>query len=215
VRVIIADDEVLLREGLARLLADAGIDVVARVGTPGELLEQAAQHRPDAVVLDIRMPPTHTDEGLVAADQLRDRLPGTGVLLLSHHLDSRYAVRLIENHEGGVGYLLKERVSELGVLVDALKRVCEGECVVDPTIIANLVRRREAASTSHVLSPRELDVLALMAEGRSNTEICALLFLSPKTVEAHIRRVFLKLGLAEGVEGHRRVLAVLAYLRSH
>jgi DNA-binding NarL/FixJ family response regulator len=213
-RVIVADDEVLLRDGLGRLLADSGIDVVARVGSADEMLAVAAHGAPDAVILDIRMPPSHTDEGLVAADTLRDRHPGVGIVLLSHHLDSRYAIRLMQNNEGGVGYLLKERVSELGVLLDALKRVCEGECVVDPTIVANLVRRRQATSALADLSPRELQVLALMAEGRSNAEICGQLFLSPKTIEAHIRRIFVKLGLDEDVEGHRRVLAVLLYLRS-
>jgi len=214
VRVIIADDEVLLREGLARLLREAGVDVLATVGTPDDLRHRVAIDGPDAVIVDIRMPPTQTDEGLVVADALRTAHPRLGIVILSHHLDSRYAVGLIERHAEGVGYLLKERVSDVAVLVDALRRVCDGECVVDPTIAARLIRRREATSPLTDLTPREREVLGLMAEGRSNPEICAGLFLSTKTVEAHVRQIFQKLGLREDASGHRRVLAVLEHLRS-
>jgi DNA-binding NarL/FixJ family response regulator len=212
--VIIADDEVLLRDGLSRLLGDAGVDVVAAVGTPDELRSRVAFDRPDAVIVDIRMPPTHTDEGLSAARDLRASYPRLGILVLSHYLDSRYAVMLMEGREGGVGYLLKERVSDVAVLVDALMRVVEGECVIDPTITARLIRRKEETLAIGTLTKREREVLSLMAEGRSNPEICRLLFLSTKTVEAHVRQIFQKFGLREEIEGHRRVLAVLEYLRA-
>jgi DNA-binding NarL/FixJ family response regulator len=214
VRVVIADDEVLLREGLDRLLTEAGFDVVGKVGTAGELLDKVRLTRPDVAIVDIRMPPTHTDEGLVAAQEIRESQPEVGVLVLSHYLEARYALRLLEQHPGGVGYLLKERVSDLAVLTDALARLRDGECVVDPTIVARLVNRARPANPVDELTNREREVLALMAEGRSNKGICDRLFLSPKTVEAHVKHIFMKLGVAESADDHRRVLAVIAFLRA-
>jgi DNA-binding NarL/FixJ family response regulator len=213
-RVAVADDEALLREGLSRLLAEAGQEVVATAGEPGELIRRVGLTRPDVVIVDIKMPPTHTDEGLVAAQEIRQRHPDVGVLVLSHYLDSRYAMRLLDELPGGAGYLLKERVSDVAVLVDALRRVHEGECVVDPTIVSRLMSRRRESGPMSELTPREQEVLALMAEGYSNPAICRQLFLSPKTVESHVRQIFLKLDLGESAEQHRRVSAVLAFLRS-
>jgi DNA-binding NarL/FixJ family response regulator len=213
-RVVIADDEVLLRDGLDRLLTEAGFDVVGKAGTAGELRREVELGRPDVAIVDIKMPPTHTDEGLVAAREIRASHPDVGVLVLSHYLESHYAMRLLEQHPGGVGYLLKERVSGVGVLADALARVHEGECVVDPTIVSRLLRRARPASPLGQLTEREREVLALMAEGRSNKGICERLFLGPKTVEGHVRNIFTKLGLGESADDHRRVLAVLSYLRS-
>ena len=212
-RVVIADDEVLLREGLERLLLEAGFVVVGKVGTAEELLRKVDVARPDVAIVDIRMPPSHTDEGIVAAQAIRDAHPEVAVLVLSHHLESRYAMRLIEQHPGGAGYLLKQRVSNLGVLTDALERLRDGECVVDPTIVARLFKRARPARELAELTEREREVLALMAEGRSNKAISARLFLSPKTVEAHVKHIFTKLELDESPDDHRRVLAVLAYLR--
>lgn len=212
---MIADDEVLLRQGLARLLTDAGCDVFGTAGTAPELHRLVQLTEPDVALVDIRMPPTHTDEGLVAAREIRDAHPAVGVLVLSHHVESRYAMRLVEQHPGGCGYLLKERVSDVAVLVDALRRVVEGECVLDPTIVARLLRRPVARGPLGELSDREREVLALMAEGRSNRAIADRLFLSHKTVEAHVKHVFTKLGLEiESPDDHRRVLAVLAHLRA-
>jgi DNA-binding NarL/FixJ family response regulator len=213
VRVVIADDETLLREGLARLLKDAGFDVVGRAGTAEELLRRVELTRPDVAIVDIRMPPTHTDEGLVAAHEIHRSHPAVGVLVLSHYVESRYAMRLLEEHPEGSGYLLKERVSDLAVLVDALERIADGECVLDPTIVSRLVRKPRDESPLRELTARELEVLALIAEGHSNDGICKQLFLSPKTVETHVRHILLKLGIGETHEYHRRVLAVLAYLR--
>jgi DNA-binding NarL/FixJ family response regulator len=213
VRVLIADDEVLLRDGLERLLVEAGFDVVGKVGSAEELQRKVALTRPDVAIVDIKMPPTHTDEGLVAAQAIRASHPQIAVLVLSHYLESGYALRLIEQHPGGVGYLLKERVSDLAVLVDALGRLREGECVVDPTIVARVLKRASARGIDE-LTRREREVLALMAEGRSNRGICDRLFLSPKTVEAHVKHIFSKLGVQESPNDHRRVLAVLAYLRA-
>ena len=170
--------------------------------------------RPDVVIVDIKMPPTHTDEGLVIAEEIRESHLDIGVLVLSHYVEPRYAMRLVEQHTGGVGYLLKERVSDVVVLVDALARVHEGECVVDPTIVARLVNRRRGPSALDELTERERDVLALIAEGRSNRGISGRLYLSPKTIEAHVKHIFMKLGVDESPDDHRRVLAVLAYLRA-
>jgi DNA-binding NarL/FixJ family response regulator len=214
VRVVIADDETLLREGLERLLSEAGIDVVGKAGTAAELVRRVSLTRPDVAIVDIRMPPTHTDEGLVAAQEIRSSHPTVGVLVLSHYVESRYAMRLLEEHPERSGYLLKERVSDLAVLVDALERIDQGECVLDPTIVARLVGRAREESPLDELTDREREVLSLMAEGHSNDGICRRLFLSPKTVETHIRHILLKLGIGETPDYHRRVLAVLAYLRS-
>jgi DNA-binding NarL/FixJ family response regulator len=213
VRVVIADDEVLLREGLERLLSEASFEVVGKVGTAEELRRKVDVARPDVAIVDIKMPPTHTDEGLVAAQEIRESHPHVAVLVLSHYLESRYAMRLIEEHPGGVGYLLKERVSDLAVLTDALSRLHDGECVVDPTIVSRLVTRARPGSVLDELTEREREVLGLMAEGRSNKGICERLYLSPKTVEAHVKHIFQKLRIDASADDHRRVLAVLAYLR--
>lgn len=211
-RVVIADDAMLIREGLARLLREAGLDVVGLFADADELQRRLPAAAPDVAIVDIKMPPAHTDEGLVAAQRIRERHPGVGVLVLSQYLESRYAMRLLEGHLDGVGYLLKDRVSDIAVLIDALQRVHEGECVVDPTIVSRLVRRSRDSALGD-LTEREREVLALMAEGHSNHGICKKLFLSPKTVEAHIGRILMKLDLPVTEDHHRRVLAVLAYLR--
>jgi serine/threonine-protein kinase len=212
-RVVIADDELLLREGLARLLTDAGFDVVGKADTGEELLRRVEAMRPDVAIVDIKMPPTHTDEGLVAAQAIRRAYPDVGVLVLSHYLESSYAVRLLEDHPERVGYLLKDRVSDVAVLADALRRIAEGESVLDPTIVARLVHRPRDPDPLADLTEREREVLSLIAEGRSNQGVGAALFLSPKTVESHIRQIFMKLGFEGAPDDHRRVLAVLAYLR--
>ena len=213
-RVVIADDEALVRDGLARLLEDAEVEVVARCADAPELLRAVDSWRPDVALVDIRMPPTHTDEGLVAAREIRAHHADVGVLVLSHHLDSEYAVRLLDETPERAGYLLKDRVSDIALLVDALRRLTEGECVVDPTIVARLMARRRAAGPLDELTEREHEVLQLIAEGRSNKALCDELFLSPKTIEGHIRQIFMKLGLTESPKHHRRVLAALAFLRA-
>lgn len=214
-RVVVADDSVLMRDGLARLLGDAGWDVVGKVGDGASLLREVGLAKPDAVVVDIKMPPTHTDEGIVAAQAIRRANPDIGILLLSSYLESAYAARLLEDVPARSGYLLKERVSDVGVVVDALHRLVAGECVIDPTIVSHLLGRAARDSTAvDALSDREREVLACMAEGRSNTAIGRLLHLSGKTVESHIRHIFVKLGITGSGDDHRRVLAVLAYLRS-
>lgn len=213
-RVVIADDELLLREGLARLLTESGVEVVGKCATANDLLRLVDVARPDVAIVDIRMPPSHTDEGLIAAEQIRRDHPEVGVLILSHYLESRYAMRVLEQHPERVGYLLKDRVSDVAVLADALQRIVEGECVLDPTIVARLVRRPRDSGPLGELTEREREVLSMIAEGRSNPSIATLLGVSPKTVEAHIRQIFMKLGLEETRDYHRRVLAVLAFLRS-
>ena len=214
-RVLIADDETLLRDGLARLLDDAGFEVAGRCGDADELLRMVETRLPDVAIVDIRMPPNHGDDGLLAAQEIRRRHEDIGVLVLSHVLDSRYAARLLEEVPERVGYLLKERVSDLAVLTDALRRIDEGECVIDPTIISRLVARKRERGPLDELTEREREVLALVAEGRSNGAIAEALFVSRKTVDAHISQIFLKLGLRESPADHRRVLAVLAFLRSN
>jgi DNA-binding NarL/FixJ family response regulator len=214
VRIVIADDEMLLREGLARLLADAGFDIVAKATDGPELLRAVRLTDPDVAIIDIKMPPTHTDEGLVAAREIRSSHPGVGVLVLSHYLESVYAMRLLQDHPERVGYLLKERVSDIAVLADALRRIADGECVLDPTIVSRLLDRPRDHNPLADLTDREREVLELIAQGRSNQGIGEKLFLSPKTVETHIRQIFQKLDLVATPDTHRRVLAVLALLRS-
>ena len=213
-RIVIADDEALLREGLARLLQDAGFEIAGRCGDADALLRMVDARKPDVVVTDIKMPPGRGDDGLLAAQEIRHRHPDTGVLVLSHYLDSRYAARLLEEVPAGAGYLLKERVSEVAVVTDALRRIDEGECVIDPTIVSRLLTRKRERGPLDVLTEREREVLGLVAEGRSNGAIAERLFLSRKTVDAHISQIFSKLDLRESSDDHRRVLAVLTFLRS-
>lgn len=213
-RVVIAEDELLLRQGVARLLEDTGIEVVATVETAEALLESVARTKPDVALVDVRMPPTQRDEGIVAAREIRATFPGTGVLVLSHYLESTYALRLLEDQPGRCGYLLKERVSDVAVLVDALGRIAEGECVIDPTIVRQLLRKPRDSGPLDTLTERERDVLAAMAEGYSNEAIAQRLYLAPKTVEANIHRVLQKLDIGGSPDSNRRVLAVLTYLRS-
>ena len=211
-RIVLAEDEVLLREGLARLLIDAGFEVVGKAGDAAALLRLVDARRPELVLTDIKMPPTHSDEGLEAAREIGRRHPGTGVLVLSHYLESGYALRLLEDLPERSGYLLKDRVSDVAVLTDALRRIGQGECVIDPTIVSRLLARHHSGPLAD-LTAREREILALMAEGHSNDGICRLLFLSPKTVEGHIHQIFLKLDLGDIPSYNRRVLAVLRFLR--
>jgi DNA-binding NarL/FixJ family response regulator len=214
VRVVVAEDTMLTREGIVRLLRDAGLDVVAQAVDAVELLRHVRLARPDAAVVDIRMPPTHTDEGIVAAQQIRSEHPEVGVLVLSQYVEPGYALRLLEEHPERVGYLLKERVFDVAVIVDALRRVVEGETVVDPTIVSRLVGRRRRNDPLGALTAREREVLGLVAEGLSNRAIAARVFVTERTVEAHTKQIFMKLGLQTDPDSHRRVLAVLAYLRA-
>lgn len=213
-RVVIADDASIVRAGLGAMLADGGVETVAEVGDPDALLEAVDRCRPDAALVDIRMPPTHTDEGIVAARYIRERHPDTGVLVLSQALETSYAMRLLTDNPSSVGYLLKERVADVATLVDALRRVTSGESVVDPAIVQRLLAQVRHSGPLDGLTDREREVLAAMAEGRSNQGIAARLFLSDRTIETHVSRIFTKLDLAEvGAEDNRRVLAVLTYLR--
>jgi DNA-binding NarL/FixJ family response regulator len=211
-RVVIADDAPLIREGIATLLVEHDVDVVQQVDNADALLESVHALRPDVALIDIRMPPTHTDEGLRAAREIRAHHPDFAVLVLSQHLEPEYALRLLEERPAGAGYLLKERVGRVEQLLDALDRVAAGECVVDRAVVDELLARPRRADPIEELTPREREILALMAEGRSNQGICKALWLSPKTVETHIRGAFMKLGIAAAPEDNRRVLAVLAYL---
>ena len=213
-RVVVADDVMLTREGIARLLRDAEIDVVAQAENADELLRHVQLARPDAAIVDIRMPPTHTDEGLVAAQRIRSDHPAVGVLVLSQYVEPSYALRLLEEHPERVGYLLKERVFDVAILVDALRRIADGETVVDPTIVSRLLGRGRRDDPLAALTAREREVLGLLAEGLSNKAIAARLFVTERTVEAHVKQIFLKLSLQTSPDSHRRVLAVLAYLRT-
>ncbi|WP_229076274.1 response regulator transcription factor [Actinoplanes sp. DH11] len=213
-RVIIAEDAVLFRAGVVRVLTDAGCTVVAEAGDAPTLLAAAARHPADVAIVDIRMPPTHTIEGLDAARALRAEHPGLGVLILSAYLEPHYAMTLLEHGVRAAGYLLKDRVTDLEEFVAAVRRVAAGGLVIDPSVVAQLLGRRRRRDPLAGLTGRERDVLALMAEGRSNQAVAARLHLSPKTVEAHVRSLFGKLGLEETADDNRRVLAVLAFLRS-
>ena len=214
VRVVLADDSLLLREGIARLLEEAGFDVVAQATDATELLAAIREHRPDVAIVDIRMPPTHTDEGLKAAEAIRAEYgTSVGILVLSQYVEMSFALRLVTDGAGGVGYLLKDRVNDLEDFADAVRRIARGGSVIDPEVVSQLVRRGRAKLPLDDLTEREHEVLALMAEGRSNQAICDRLVLAPKTVEAHIASIFSKLELLPAGDDHRRVLAVLAQLR--
>jgi DNA-binding NarL/FixJ family response regulator len=213
-RVVVADDVLLTRAGISRLLVDAGIDVVGEAADADSLLREVASKNPDIVVVDIRMPPTHTDEGLVAARTIRAQHPAVGVLVLSQYIEPVFAMRLIEDNPERSGYLLKERVFDIAILVDALSRIDEGDTVIDPTIVSRLVGSRRRHGPLASLTAREQEVLALVAEGLSNRAIAERIYLSERTVEAHVTQIFQKLQLPDTPDSHRRVQAVVAFLRS-
>ena len=212
-RVIVADDTLLTRQGIVRLLEDAGIEVIDEAEDAEGLLSKVQRDLPDVAIVDIRMPPTHSDEGLVAAQSIRNEHPEIGVLLLSQYVEPSYAMRLIEEQPERVGYLLKDRVFDIATVVDALRRIVEGETVIDPTIVARLIGRRRRNDPVSKLTDREREVLSLIAEGMSNKAIAARLFITERTVEAHVTQIFQKLDLTESPDQHRRVVAVLAFLR--
>jgi DNA-binding NarL/FixJ family response regulator/class 3 adenylate cyclase len=212
-RIVLADDSVLLREGIARLLEDAGFEVVAQSGTADDLLRHVGMHKPDVALVDIRMPPTQTDEGLRAAQQIRERWPETGVLVLSQYVEPGYAMELLGENAEGVGYLLKDRVSDIDEFAAAVRRVGEGGSALDPAVVSQLVGRRRRDDPLEDITPREREVLGLMAEGRSNAAIAETLVITLRAVEKHVTSIFSKLRLPATAEDHRRVLAVLTYLR--
>jgi DNA-binding NarL/FixJ family response regulator len=213
-RVVIADDSVLLREGIAALLDDTGFEIIAQCGTADELLMIVRSYRPDIAIVDIRMPPTHTDEGLRAAQEIRERYPGTSVLVLSQYIESGYALDLLADSAEGVGYLLKDRVSDVREFAAAVQRVADGGTALDPAVVSRLVGRRRGKGPLDELSAREREVLELMAEGRSNQGISARLVITERAVEKHVTSIFQKLRLPAASDDHRRVLAVLTYLRA-
>lgn len=213
-RITIVEDSALLRDGLVRLLTEGGLEVVSAYENAVGLMDELHANPPDLVLIDVRMPPTNTTEGLEAAINIRRDLPHIGVLVLSQHLEPSYAVRLLENTPSGVGYLLKDRITRSQDLIDAIHRVVEGGSVIDPEVVDRLLNRKRQPGTIDALTDRERDVLRLMASGASNTTIAENLFVTPKTVEHHTHNIFRKLGLHDG-DGHRRVLAVLEFLRSH
>jgi serine/threonine-protein kinase len=212
-RVILADDAALVRQGVARLLEDEGFEVLAQLDTADELLDRVTELRPDVTIVDVRMPPTHTVEGLRAAVAIKQAHPQVGVVVLSQHLETRYALQLLSGGGGGVGYLLKERVADIAEFADAVRRVAGGGSAVDPEVVSRLMGGPRRPTPVEPLSPREREVVALMAEGRSNHAIAQQLFIHPKTVESHVAAVFMKLGLLPEPDDNRRVLAVLAHLR--
>ena len=212
-RVVIAEDSLLFREGLARVLQGAGFEIVAQAGDAASLHHAVIRTKPDVAIVDVRMPPTQTDEGARAAKQIRERYPEIGLLVLSQVVEARHALELLSESPEGFGYLLKDRVMDLDEFLDAVRRVGRGGTAIDPQVIAQLFGRRRAEDPLGDLTPREREVLSLMAEGRSNRGICDKLVLSPKTVESHVNNIFTKLRLAPAADDHRRVLAVLAYLR--
>ncbi len=214
IRVVVADDSVLLREGLVRLLESSGFEVAGQAGDGEDLLRKVRAHRPDVAVIDVRMPPTHTDEGLKAARAIRADHPGTGVLVLSQYIEEGYALDLLSETTERTGYLLKDRVADIDTFLDAIRRVAQGGSALDPEVVAMLLGRRRREDPLQVLSPREHEVLGLMAEGRSNAAIAQAIFVTERAVEKHVTSIFSKLDLAPTAEDHRRVLAVLAYLRS-
>jgi DNA-binding NarL/FixJ family response regulator len=213
-RVVLADDSLLLREGVARLLEDAGLEVVAQAGDAEDLLRKVGAHKPDLAIVDVRMPPTHTDEGLKAAVNIRERFPSTGVLVLSQYIEESYALELLSENAEGVGYLLKDRVADLDRFVDAVRRVGDGGSALDPEVVSRLLGRRRREDPLADISPREKEVLALMAEGRSNHAIATELVVTERAVEKHVTSIFSKLDLPPTADDHRRVLAVLTYLRA-
>jgi DNA-binding NarL/FixJ family response regulator len=214
VRVVVAEDSVLLREGVARLLTEAGFEVVATCATADDLLRKLRSYSPDVAIVDIRLPPTHTDEGLRAAQEIRARHPSVRVLVLSQYLELGLAMQLLAESAEGVGYLLKDRVSNVREFVDAVRRVAAGGSAVDPTIVSQLLRRQAGDDALEGITAREREVLALMAEGRSNQAIADRLVVTERAVQKHITRIFQKLGLVASDDDHRRVLAVLAFLRA-
>jgi DNA-binding NarL/FixJ family response regulator len=213
-RLILADDSVLFREGLVRVLTEQGFDVVGQTDNADDLVRRAGGLHPDVVLVDVRMPPSFTDEGMQAALRLGQMQPDVGVIVLSQYVEAGAAMRVLEHVGAGRGYLLKDRVSDLRAFADEIRRVGAGGSVVDPEVVAALVGHRAQIGTLAVMSARERQILELMAEGRSNAGICERLFLSPRTVESHVRTIFRKLELEEAADDHRRVLAVLAYLRA-
>jgi DNA-binding NarL/FixJ family response regulator len=212
IRVVLAEDSVLLREGVASLLADAGFEIVGQAGTAEQLLLKVRSCKPDVAIIDIRMPPTHTDEGLRAAQEIREQHPGVGVLVLSQYVESGYALELLRTSAEGVGYLLKDRISDTREFADAVRRVAKGGSVLDPEVVSRLVGRRRGEDPLSELTPREREVLELIAEGRSNQGIAERLVVTERAVEKHVTSIFGKLGLPAAPADHRRVLAVLAYL---
>ncbi len=213
-RVVLADDSVLLREGLARLLQEQGMDVVAQAGDAEDLLRKVGAHKPDVAVVDVRMPPTQTDEGLQAALELRQRHPEVGVLVLSAYIEESSAMELLSDDASGIGYLLKDRVGDVDRFVEAVRRVAEGGSALDPEVVARLLGRRRREDPLDILSPREREVLGLMAEGKSNHAIAESLVVTERAVEKHVTSIFSKLDLPPTVEDHRRVLAVLRFIGS-
>jgi DNA-binding NarL/FixJ family response regulator len=213
-RVVVADDSVLLREGVVRLLEENGFDVVGQAGDADDLIRKVRAHKPDVAVVDIRMPPTNTDDGLRAALEIRAELPDTGVLVLSQYVEEGYALDLVGDSAGGVGYLLKDRVADVERFVDSVRRVADGGSALDPEVVSQLVGRARRDDPLDELTPREREVLELMAEGRSNNAIAEHMVVTERAVEKHVTSIFGKLGLAPAPEDHRRVLAVLAFLRA-
>ena len=213
-RVVVADDSVLLREGVVRLLQENGFEVVGQAGDAEDLIRKVRAHKPDVAVVDIRMPPTNTDDGLRAALEIRAELPDTGVLVLSQYVEEGYALDLVGDSAGGVGYLLKDRVADVDRFVDSVRRVADGGSALDPEVVSQLVGRARRDDPIDELTPREREVLGLMAEGRSNNAIAEHMTVTDRAVEKHVTSIFGKLGLAPAPEDHRRVLAVLAFLRT-
>lgn len=213
-RIVLGEDSVLLREGIARLLEDSGLEVVGRAGDAEDLLRKVRAHKPDVAIVDIKMPPTHTDEGLRAARSIRAELPDTAVLVLSQYVEEDYAVDLLAGSAEGIGYLLKDRVADIDRFIDSIRRVADGGSVLDPEVVSRMLGRRRLGEPLDALTARESEVLTLMAEGRSNHAIATELVITERAVEKHVTSIFAKLNLPTTADDHRRVLAVLTYLRT-